>query len=291
MRSTAIVVHYGAPAPTIAVASAVRPLVTEVVVVVNDGSARPAALPHDVEWLVMKGNVGYGAAFMHAARGRGSDVYVLLNNDLEFPAGSFARCLATLAADPRTGVVGPVLRFADGRLQSGAARLSRFRRAPRPRIEPGGAATDCEWVTGAAMFLRREVVEQVGMDGSYFLGHEDADLCLRARRAGYRVVCEGSAPVVHHGAQVISGPRWSYYSPRNRVWFARRHFGCGAALLAWAAEVAVLPRVLLADVVKRRDLTSSRLRLLAAVHAWRRLPAPCGEPLPGEPLAGRVMRW
>jgi hypothetical protein len=96
---------------------------------------------------------------------------------------------------------------------------------------------------------------------------------------------------VHHGAQVISGPRWSYYVPRNRVWFARANFGPMVALLVWLGELAVIPRVLLADLLKRRDVTSTRLRLLGAVHAYRRKPAMAEGPLPGEPLPGRVMRW
>ncbi|MGY1681921.1 hypothetical protein [Geodermatophilus sp. SYSU D01176] len=291
MKSTAIVVHYGRPEPTVEVVRTVASLVTEVVVAVNDGSPRPAELPAEAEWSVMDRNLGYGEAFMRAAAARGSDVYVLLNNDLDFSIESFRRCMRALADDETIGIVGPVLRFADGRLQSGAGRLSRFRKAPSAMQDPGPTAVDCTWVTGAAMFIRGRVIDEVGMDGSYFLGHEDVDLCVRARQANYRIVCHGGAPAVHHGSQVISGPRWSYYTPRNRVWFARATFGPGAALLAWMGELVLVPRVLIADLVKRRDLTSTRLRLVAAVDAWRRKPSRDEGPLPGEPLAGRVMRW
>lgn len=291
MRSTAIIVHYGDVNPTVTMARAVTPFVDDVVVAVNDRSVRPVSLPADVEWLVMDRNLGYGTAFMRVAAGRDSDVLILLNNDLEISAESFRRCVETLRADARIGVVGPVLRLGDGRLQSGAARLTRFRKASRPLIDPGVRVQECEWVTGAAMFLRGDLVHRIGMDGSYFLGHEDVDFCVRVRRAGYKIVCHGGAPAVHHASQVITGPRWSYYSPRNRVWFARANFGIGTAVFAWLGELAVLPRVLLADLVKRRDLTSSRLRLLAAVHSWLPKPSIGDGPRVDEPLAGRVMRW
>ena len=60
---------------------------------------------------------------------------------------------------------------------------------------------------------------------------EDADLCIRAWRAGWRVICCGDAPVTHHRSQVITSATWQYYSTRNRVWFTRSTFGRAPATL------------------------------------------------------------
>lgn len=291
MKVAAVVVHYGPQEPTVAVAAAAATVVDEVIVASNDGSARPFGLPGAVRWLTMNRNLGYAAAFQQAAESSDADVLAVLNNDVDFPAESFRRCVDAFALDPRIGVVGPVLRYPDGRLQSGAGRLTPLLRAPIARQEPRQGITDCEWVTGAAMLIRADVLKAVGMDGSYFLGYEDTDLCVRVRRAGHRVVCHGGAPAVHHGSQVISGPRWSYYAPRNRVWFARACFGLPVAALTWIGQVARIPRVAAADLVKRRDLTSTRLSLLAARHAWMPKPSAAEGPHPDEPLAARVMRW
>jgi N-acetylglucosaminyl-diphospho-decaprenol L-rhamnosyltransferase len=193
MRTVAVVVHYGPVAPTIEIARAVLPLVGELVVAVNDGSVRPAGLPDAAHWIDMDRNLGYAAAFTRAVHGREADLFVLLNNDIEMSPEAFRVCVQTFEADPAIGVLGPVLRYPDGRLQSGAGRLTRWSRSPRSRIEPSQGVTDCEWVTGAAMFMRGDLVSTVGMDGSYFLGYEDTDFCVRARRAGYRVVCHGGS--------------------------------------------------------------------------------------------------
>ncbi len=291
MKVAAVVVHYGPTEPTVAVATATALLVDEVMVAVNDGSARPHGLPGGVRWIAMSRNLGYAAAFQRAISGSDADVMVVLNNDLEIPPESFRRCVELFALDPHVGVAGPVLRYPDGRLQSGAGRLTRVLRAPDARQEPGEGVSDCEWVTGAAMFVRAELMTAVGMDGSYFLGYEDTDFCVRARRAGYRVVCHGGASAVHHGSRVISGPRWSYYAPRNRVWFARSCFGLPVAALVWFSQVARIPRVVAADLLKRRDLTSTRLSLLAARHAWMPKPSAADGPHHDEPLAARVIRW
>jgi hypothetical protein len=288
-RSTSVVVHYGDLGPTVALANDLADFDTDVVIVANDGSERPDGLPDHVEWIVPERNLGYGEAFTVAARGRSTEALVLLNNDIALPRETFERCLDTLLAWPDVGVVGPVLRRADNSLQSGAAQLTRWRRVPRVLVDPGPVTVECTWVTGAVMFIRREVARHIGMDGSFFLGAEDADLCIRARRAGWRVLCRGDAMATHHGSAVI-GARWNYYSTRNRVWYTRACFGLGPAVLNWVCSLAMLPRVALADLVKRGDMTASRLCLLALAHAWRRKPAAQDGPLAGEPFPDRLIR-
>lgn len=288
-RSTSVVVHYGDLEPTVRLANHLADFDTDVVVVANDRSSRPEALHGRVEWIVPDRNLGYGEAFMTAARGRATAALVLLNNDIALPRETFERCLDALLGAEDVGVVGPVLRHEDNSLQSGAARLTRWRRVPRVLVDPGPVTVECVWVTGAVMFIRREVAQGIGMDGSFFLGAEDADLCIRARRAGWRILCRGDAVAVHHGARVI-GTRWNYYSTRNRVWYTRACFGLLPAVLNWICSVLMLPRVVLADLVKRDDLTASRLCVLALAHAWWRKPAAADGPLAGEPFPDRLIR-
>ena len=49
-------------------------------------------------------------------------------------------------------------------------------------------------VTGACMAIRREVFEELrGFDADFPVNYNDADLCLRARKAGYEVIFEPAA--------------------------------------------------------------------------------------------------
>jgi GT2 family glycosyltransferase len=58
--------------------------------------------------------------------------------------------------------------------------------------------TDVDWVSGAAMMVRRDAWEAVdGMDERYFLAWGDVDFCLRLRRAGWGVVYDPRARVIH----------------------------------------------------------------------------------------------
>ena len=105
------------------------------------------------------------------------------------------------------GIVGAQLLYPDGRIQFGGT--VRNRDAPewfdhRYRFKPGdwGPAAQTSpalAVTGACMYVRREVIERVGMlDERYPMAYEDVDWCLRAWQAGYRVRYFPIARLVHH---------------------------------------------------------------------------------------------
>ena len=105
------------------------------------------------------------------------------------------------------GIVGAQLLYPDGRIQFGGT--VRNRDAPewfdhRYRFKPGdwGPAAQTSpalAVTGACMYVRREVIERVGLlDERYPMAYEDVDWCLRAWQAGYRVRYFPIARLVHH---------------------------------------------------------------------------------------------
>jgi GT2 family glycosyltransferase len=69
-------------------------------------------------------------------------------------------------------------------------------------LEPGLHRSEPAWITGACLAVRRSVFEAVGgFDPEYFLYCEDADLCLRIRRAGFRIGWLPQFTVWHMGQQ------------------------------------------------------------------------------------------
>jgi GT2 family glycosyltransferase len=133
---------------------------------------------------------------------------VVLNSDTE-ALPSWLECLqyGAYGHDGGAAIVGAQLQYPDGRIQFGGT--VRNRDQPqwfdhRYRFKPHGwgpaeAPSPALAVTGACMYVRREVVERIGaFDERYAMAYEDVDWCLRAWQAGLRVLYFPSAQLIHH---------------------------------------------------------------------------------------------
>jgi GT2 family glycosyltransferase len=213
----------------LAALAAADPPPAEVIVVddgSSDGSAAAIAASYPATRLLRhrdaRGFTAAANAGLALARG---DVLLLLNSDTEVAPGAPGELVAALAA-PRLGIAGAALTYPDGRPQwSGGdapgalwlfamasdlpRRLARVRAWRRVRPMSGHRGGDVDWVTGAAMAIRREVWEAAGpLDGRFAFYAQDLDLCLRARALGWRVAVVPAARVMHHhGATVSAGGR------------------------------------------------------------------------------------
>jgi GT2 family glycosyltransferase/glycosyltransferase involved in cell wall biosynthesis len=132
---------------------------------------------------------------------------VVLNSDVE-ALPNWLACLQYAAYRYEDGgIVGAQLQYPDGRIQFGGT--VRNRDQPqwfdhRYRFKPHGwgpaeQASPALAVTGACMYVRRQLIEHVGLlDERYGMAYEDVDWCLRAWQAGFRVFYFPSAQLVHH---------------------------------------------------------------------------------------------
>jgi GT2 family glycosyltransferase len=174
-------------------------------------------------------NRGFGAANNQAFALTESPLLLLLNPDTEVTAGSIDRLIATVQSNPRVAAAGPRLLNVDGSLQ-----ISVWRNPPAaweillsqlklylllPRRLRGELLLGGHWdhsrerqvpmIGGAAMLLRREVIAAVGgFDERFHMYGEDNEWCLRIVRAGWRIIFQPGAVVLHHGAQ-SSLQRWN----------------------------------------------------------------------------------
>jgi GT2 family glycosyltransferase len=257
----------------------------------HDGSvdAVRTAFPH-VRVIASATNVGFGAAnnlAMKAARGR---FFLLLNSDAFPKPGAVAALMQYLETHPKVGAVGPRLLNEDGSMQ-----LSCFR-FPTPRqawfenlwissLFPTHAvlgnyrrwAHDSErlvdWIGGACMLVRREVVEQVGgFDERFFLYAEETDWQRRMRDGGWEIAFTPLVEVTHlggaSGASTKTETNRHFFDSLDR--YERKHHGlagllslrgamiagCGMRAILWALTWLLRPR--------RRALAGAKARL----HSW-----------------------
>ena len=227
----------------------------EVVVVDNgseDGSAAAlrAAFPA-VRTIENGANLGFAAACNRGLREARAPYCLLLNSDAEVCAGSVEVLAAMLDERPDVGIVGPRTVGPDGGPQVSfgpdLTPLSEWRqrrlvvalRDGKPeavREVEALSAREHEpvWVSGACLLARKAALDAVGgLDEGFFLYEEDVDLCLRVRRAGWRIVFTPRATVMHHLGKsmetVAERSRLEY--DRSHVRFYAKHRGLGARAL------------------------------------------------------------
>jgi GT2 family glycosyltransferase len=97
---------------------------------------------------------------------------------------------------------------------------------------------DVDEISGAAMLIRRSVIDQIGgLDEGFAWGYEDIDFCLRARRAGWRVHYVPAARVVHQwGASQRLAPAPTIVKAiAGRRRYFQKHYGRLMASLVMAA--------------------------------------------------------
>ncbi|HEX4491175.1 MAG TPA: glycosyltransferase family 2 protein [Acidimicrobiia bacterium] len=219
------------------------------------------AMP-EVRLLPAPGNVGYARAANLGIAATDAPIVAVLNGDLELHAGVAAAMLAAFAADARLGAVGPRMLNLDGSVYPSArsdpglfvalghAALGLVwktnpwtRRYRQLDVDPT-ESRDVDWISGAAMWLRREALDDVGgWDERYFMYMEDFDLCLRLRRAGWHVRYEPAGEVVHvQGASTSKRPYRMIAEHHRSVWrFAtRRYRGWRRILLVPLAPVLLV---------------------------------------------------
>lgn len=192
----------------------------------------------------------------------------LVNADARITGGSLDTAARWFRRDPHLGVLGPLVRDLQGVVQPSArgfpnlaqglfhrtSMLARLRpddprlRAylhplgPPAEMESSEEPRDVDWVSGAAMMVRRAALETVqGFDERFFMYAEDIDLCMRLRASGWaarwwpglKVTHAGAASSKQHPEAAVDAHHrslWRYY---NR-WLRRNAleaFAVGSGLL------------------------------------------------------------
>jgi N-acetylglucosaminyl-diphospho-decaprenol L-rhamnosyltransferase len=224
---------------------------------------------------------GFGANHNTVIRATTGRYVYVLNEDTTAVDWGFGALAAYLDDHPRVAALGPRIVYPDGRLQDSAWRfptplVSTISLATLGRLgvtqSRGDAPRTVDWVTGAAVVLRREALDEIGLfDESFFLYSEEVDLQARLHRAGWEVHYFPGVSVVHHESQ------FSADIPERRInemWRSRHHYwqkhhsaaGARVAALATGAQYAM--RAVLSPIARRDAGAGARMRLHAR-DSWR----------------------
>jgi GT2 family glycosyltransferase len=228
------------PAPCL---DSLAPQVDELVVAVNPGGSPSTGSAHVIE---NDRTLGFGANINQGVAATTAPFVIASNPDIEVTPGAVAALTEFARQRPRCGIAAPQLHYPDGSWQPSrrsfpTVRGTLVRRTPLRHIlrpekrqrrhylldERSEQPAPSDWFLGAFLFLRREMLEDLGgLDEGYHLYGEDIDLAWRARQAGWeRWYVPGAVAIHHH--QAVTDRR---FLTRRTLWhwrsilrFVRKH--------------------------------------------------------------------
>jgi hypothetical protein len=156
-----------------------------------------------------------------------------MNSDAVLAPDALERLEHALAAAPAAGLAAPliasraeptIVASAGIAYSTASGRMKHAGFGGRVADLCEGPAREAEAVSGCVMLIRRDVFERAGFfDERYFYSFEDIELCLRARRAGFRSLLVPPAIAYHEGHVSIgaASPARLYYAARNHLLLAQ----------------------------------------------------------------------
>ena len=245
----------------------------------SDGTVPFVRERHPEVELVEEENRGLAFGWNTGVERTSGRYVLLLNSDAWLDEGALDALVTFADSEPRAAVVGPRLRYPDGRLQRSVRGFPTLWRiateflylrklAPRTlafnAFYAGGfdhtEVREAEVVMGAVWLVRREAIEQVGpADDAFFLFSEETDWAYRFRQAGWKVLFFPGAGATHVYAASHKG-LLLVENLRGQLRFLRKHRGDTYAERA--------RRLLLAALRLRGLLPGARGRMYREGAAW-----------------------
>jgi N-acetylglucosaminyl-diphospho-decaprenol L-rhamnosyltransferase len=214
-----IVAHNSGPLLAEAVSSAVEQAGADHVWVVDaestDGSVGGLPIGKTGPHVIAMPNRGFAAGNNRGMEQGDAPFVLLLNPDAALLPGALAALEGTADAYPHAGIVGALVLDTEDRVQAGSygrfpslasvTGLHLWNGWQRLRGNSGlspvtqSSTMPVDWVTGAAMLVRRQAIAEVGpLDEGFFLYYEDVDWCWWMSAAGWQVLLEPTAKTLHH---------------------------------------------------------------------------------------------
>jgi len=254
LKVSVIVINYNTPKLTV---QAVADLVNKEnqldwqILVIDNGS-RDKVGPEDfdqpgVEVINNKKNIGFAPAVNQGLARATGDYILLLNSDLFITDRAISKMLGYIRNHKEVGLVGPLIKFPDGRFQISFGKFPSvwrefLRLSGLYKLVPGATLTrdtpfkkidnkeirEVDWITGACLLTTKKIIKELeGVDGGYFLGGEDFDLGFRVRQKGYKAVYYPLSRVYHHHGASSGGTASIFRLKMDRdgmVRFFRKNF-------------------------------------------------------------------
>lgn len=217
----------------------VRSITYEIIVVDNASRGNEASQIQVryplVKIIVSSVNKGFSGGNNIGIREASGKYLMLINNDTYIQEDGFDQLIQRFETSSDIGVVCPKIKFSKGEQEIQYAGFSKLSLITLRNKGIGFGEKDngqynqampTAFAHGAAMLIKREVIEQVGlMPEEFFLYYEEMDWSSCIQRKGFQIWYDPSCTVYHKESKStgLQSPLKTYYMTRNRLLYARRN--------------------------------------------------------------------
>lgn len=184
---------------------------------------------------------GSNIGIRYALKNLNSDYILLLDNDTTVDPEFLTELVKVAESDPKIGIVGSLVYYHNEpkKIWFGGGKINWWEGATYHlhlnEIDNGqiNEIKEVDYIVGCALMAKREVFEKIGLlDLEYFIYFEETDFCVRAKRAGYKIVFVPGSKIWHKISSSGGGefsPTFAYYYTRNKILFMKKN----APKLCW----------------------------------------------------------
>lgn len=176
----------------------------EIIIIDNGSKKRFSTLRmKNVNIIRNKTNIGFGAAVNQGAKIARGEFIFITNNDVTLEKNCLEELVGTVNKSKRIGIAGGNV-YRKGTKEN---TYDGYFINPYLAFHQSGKLNkkqECGWISGCMMLVRKSVFDILGgFDPSFFFYFEDVDFCLRAKKAGFKIMFNPKAIVYHGYGQTI----------------------------------------------------------------------------------------
>lgn len=205
-----------------------------------------------ISWLGKGENLGFALANnLGLEKAKGEWIFVT-NSDVRFNKKCLLNLIKSGSVDSKIGILGPLVyslaKPSEISPQDNPGFQSDFfwgqpRSLSVKELAKLRRPLAVDWISGSGIMIQKGVIDKIGLfDERFFAYWEDADFCLRAKKAGFKVVLVPEAKIFHQGSVIMGkiSPEHTYYVVRNGLLFLFKYTSLVGRLTLHLRNLTVL---------------------------------------------------
>ena len=210
----------------------------------------------DLKILQAGSNLGYAGGNnvgIRFALSQCAELILILNNDVVVDEEFLNNLVSELESNKHYGLAGPCSYYLDKPnivwANGVSINIDNYTHTPfsllgsNRGLNPTEKTKVVDGITGNCMLVRRKVFKDIGLfDERFYLLHEESDFCLRARKAGWKIISVANAKVWHKVSASLGkiSDRVTYYHSRNSLLCYNKHAELTVRLGAFLHSFSIL---------------------------------------------------